>query len=499
MNYNRPPVQSLESPRLSVVVPCYNERGTVAELLRRVRAVPIPKEILVVDDCSTDGSYEIVQEIARNTPEVRHFRQDRNRGKGAALRRGIAEARGEIVIIQDADLEYEPSEYPRLIQPILDGHADVVYGSRFEGYPRRVMMYWHTAGNNLLTWLSNITTNLNLTDMETGYKVFRRDVIQSIRIDSESFGFEPEITAKIAQRGYRIYEVPISYHGREYWEGKKINWKDGFVAIWTILKYGLFVRGASEPGGYITLERMSALSRYNKWIIDRIRPWVGSRVLEVGSGTGNMTRLLYGRDLIVATELEPAYLHILANRFRRQPTVRVASFDLEKEPSEELRDCAFDTIVCLNVLEHIDSDVAALGRLFDLLTPGGRLLLLVPADQNLYGTIDKQVGHFRRYSRETLESAIRAAGFELQEMSHHNFFGRFGWWLNGRVLKRQHLPAAQSLIFDWLVPILRRIEPANPPKGLSLIAVAVKPQRNVFSVAPPAPAAAAAVGGPTLR
>ncbi len=249
---------------LSVIVPCYNERATVAELLRRVNEVPIDKEIIVVDDKSTDGSKDVVAALARQWPEIRHLLQPTNQGKGAAIRRGIQEARGDIVIIQDADLEYDPEEYPKLIQPILDGHADVVFGSRFEGYPRRVMLYWHRLGNNLLTFLSNVTTNLDLTDMETCYKVFRREVIQSINLQSDRFGIEPEITAKVAKRGYRIFEVPISYYGRDYWEGKKINWKDGFSAIWTILKFGLFDDPANEPSTYKTIRRLDRLRRYEK-------------------------------------------------------------------------------------------------------------------------------------------------------------------------------------------------------------------------------------------
>jgi glycosyltransferase involved in cell wall biosynthesis len=465
----------MSSPQLTVIVPLYNERATVRELLARVLATPMTKEILVIDDCSTDGSYELVTEFARNEPAIRILRQEKNQGKGAAVRRGIAEARGEIVIIQDADLEYDPRDYAKLLQPIADGDADVVFGSRFAGHPRRVMMYWHTVGNNFLTWLSNITTNLNLTDMETGYKAFRRDVIQSIRLRSQRFGFEPEVTAKIAQRGYRIYEVPISYHGRDYWEGKKINWKDGVSAIWTIFKYGLFVKGDSEASGYVTLERMGRLSRYNDWIWQSIAPYVGNRVLEVGAGIGNMTRVLYGRDLIVATDLELPYLHILRNRFARNPTIRVERLDLNSDDCLALKSHRFDTVVCLNVLEHIENDEGALQRLYEILAPGGRLVLFVPADQKLFGTMDTQVGHYRRYSRETLARVMESAGFTPEMMTYRNVFGRFGWWLNGRVFKRAHVPGGQSRIFDMLVPILKRVEPANPRNGLSLIAVATKP------------------------
>ena len=236
----RPPMTDPRPPLLSVIVPCYNERATVEELLRRVRAVEIDKEIVVIDDQSTDGSRDIVARLAAEWPEIRHFIQPVNQGKGAAIRRGIEEARGDIVLIQDADLEYDPDDYPKLIQPIVDGHADAVFGSRFEGYPRRVMLFWHRMGNTFLTFLSNATTNLDLTDMETCYKVFRREVLQNITIEENRFGFEPEVTAKVAKMGVRIYEVGISYYGRTYAEGKKIGWKDGVRALYCIVKYNVF-------------------------------------------------------------------------------------------------------------------------------------------------------------------------------------------------------------------------------------------------------------------
>jgi len=226
------------TPSLSVIVPLYNERPTVAELLQRVLAVPIAKEIIVIDDCSTDGSDRVVEELASREPSIRLVRQDRNQGKGAALRRGFEEARGEVVIVQDADLEYDPQEYPRLLQPLLDGRADVVFGSRFMGADaHRVVYFWHMVGNKFLTLLSNMATNLNLTDMETCYKLFRHDVLKQITIEENRFGFEPEITAKVAKLRVVIYEVGISYYGRTYEEGKKIGWRDGFRALWAIFKY----------------------------------------------------------------------------------------------------------------------------------------------------------------------------------------------------------------------------------------------------------------------
>ena len=226
--------------RLSVIIPCYNERGTIESVIDAVRAAPGgEKEIIVVDDCSRDGSGELLEGPLRAKVD-RVLRHPVNRGKGAALRTGIAEATGDIVIIQDADLEYDPQQYPALIEPILQDKADVVYGSRFlGGGPHRVLYFWHRVGNGFLTLLSNMFTNLNLTDMETCYKVFRREIIQSLRIEEDRFGFEPEITAKIAKLRCRVYEVGISYHGRTYEEGKKIGWKDGVRAVWCILKYNL--------------------------------------------------------------------------------------------------------------------------------------------------------------------------------------------------------------------------------------------------------------------
>jgi glycosyltransferase involved in cell wall biosynthesis len=241
----QPPAREVPGlPTLTVVIPCFNERDTIERIVEAVLAAPVHDlEVIVVDDCSSDGTREILRE--KIEPRVaRVIFQERNRGKGAALRRGFEAASGDLVIVQDADLEYDPQDYPRLMEPILAGKADVVFGSRFSGGASvRVLYYWHYVGNRLLTTLSNMLTNVNLSDMEVCYKVFRRDVLQRITIEEDRFGFEPEITAKVAKLGCRIYEVGISYSGRTYGEGKKIGWRDGVRAIWCILKYNLLRRG----------------------------------------------------------------------------------------------------------------------------------------------------------------------------------------------------------------------------------------------------------------
>lgn len=256
--------------KLSVVMPVYNEKATLQVAIAKVLAVPVDMELLCVDDGSTDGSREVLADLGRQHPQIKVILQPRNFGKGAALRRGIQAATGDYVVIQDADLEYDPAEYPLLLGPLVQDKADVVYGSRFlGGGPHRVLYFWHSVGNNFLTLLSNMLTNLNLTDMETCYKVFRREVIQNIPLEEDRFGFEPEITVKIAKRKLRVYEVGISYWGRTYEEGKKINWRDGLRAIWCLAKYSL--TDAPGPLSVPLAQNQTANPQHGEQIQDDLR------------------------------------------------------------------------------------------------------------------------------------------------------------------------------------------------------------------------------------
>src|SRR4051794_12292647 len=319
--------------KLSILMPVYNERSVVERCISLVLAAPLPetmeRELVIVDDCSTDGTWDILQRLARTFPQIELFRHERNSGKGAAVRTAIEKATGDFSLIQDADLEYDPAEYPRLLRPLLDGHADAVFGSRYmAGEQSRVLPFWHSMINKGLTLASNMFCNLNLTDMETCYKLFRTDLLKSIPIRSDRFGFEPEITMKSAKRKLRIYEVPISYHGRTYEEGKKIGWKDGVKVFGVILRYWLIDDLYVEPYGRGSLNNLTGTPGYISWMTGILRPYLKDTVLEIGAGIGNVAGRLMGKRLhYVACERDPLYLHALHNRFLRTPNVTVMSLD----------------------------------------------------------------------------------------------------------------------------------------------------------------------------
>lgn len=479
---------------LSIVIPVYNERRTLLSLLARVlnvRLKDVQKELVLIDDCSTDGTRDLIRALETDWRNMlstagvsatriketsfRFLYQDVNQGKGAAIRRGFDSATGDIILVQDADLEYDPNDYEKLLVPILDGRADVVYGSRFAGETRRVQMFWHSMGNQFLTFLSNMFTDLNLTDMETCYKVFRADVIKGLNLKSERFGIEPEITAKLAKLRYRIYEVPISYSGRSYAEGKKIGMRDGFEALYTIVRYSTFDSDYLKSGVVEeTLSKMNALERFNTHLYETISPYCGEKILEVGAGTGNITRFLMSRGDVTATDVNRDSLDRLDNEFGNYAGFDTAMWDISSEPPAELFEREYDTIVSLNVLEHVkDHRQALVNKRRILEKTGGRLVLLVPAYEGLYSGLDKGLGHFRRYEQEELEGLLRETGFEIEKTFRFNLLGVLGWFLNGRILKREKLPVGQLGLYEMVAPLALPLEKRfDLPVGLSLVTIA---------------------------
>ncbi len=475
---------------LSVIIPVYNECPTIEQVIRSVLAVDLKKEIIVVDDGSTDGTGERLRGLAQ-TVAFRLIVHEKNRGKGAAIRSGVASTRGALIIIQDADLEYDPNEYPKLVRPILEGKADVVFGSRFRGETGRVLYFWHSVGNRLLTLISNILTDLNLSDMETGYKVFKRSVLSAIRLTSERFGFEPEVTAKVARMGCVVYEVPISYSGRTYREGKKIGWRDGLAALWHLLRYNLLTSEAaafavqsphwtflvSPPQipkiGGETLDLFAENPGYNDYLLRQIVPCLSGDLLEVGSGIGNLSiGLVADKRLtsVTLSDIDVTYLERL--RARVGKTIRVIACDLERPASSDLNQLQFDSILCCNVLEHIVNDQACLQWLGERLRPGGRLMLLVPAHQALYGSLDRGLLHVRRYRCSGLKQQIRDAQLQLESMRFLNPLAGLGWWVHARLLQSKRLPRSGVGLMSRLALLLPWIDQVNPfPFGLSIFAL----------------------------
>jgi glycosyltransferase involved in cell wall biosynthesis len=464
--------------KLSVLIPVYNERYLVRELLQRVLAVKVPgiaeMEVVVVDDGSKDGTRELLREFAASEKRVHYIEHERNQGKGAAVRTAIRTATGDLIVFQDADLEYDPNDYTRLVRPFFEDGADVVYGSRFlPSNRRRVLYFRHAIGNRVLTFLSNWFTDLNLTDMETCYKMFRGPLLKSIPIRSNDFAMEPEITAKIAKRDCRVFEVPISYLGRTYREGKKIGWRDGFKALWAMMKYWLLddIYAEDEYGSHI-LHRLENARRFNRWMSERIEPYVGARVIEIGAGIGSITESLVPRDLYVASDINPHYLRYLRNMSLGKPYLTVEHIDVEDPACFEPYKGSFDTIVCLNVLEHLHDPNAALANMASGLYKGGRLLLYVPQHQGLFSSLDEVLGHRCRYSKKGLSEELARAGFEVEEMSDFNRMGILGWWWNGKVRKCRTFSRLQLKLFNAMIPLLRRVDHLLPWPGLGLLVVA---------------------------
>jgi glycosyltransferase involved in cell wall biosynthesis len=468
------------SYRLTVLVLVYNERHVVEASLRRVLALEheliSSLELIVVDDGSNDGTREVLQRVADEDTRIILIAHETNQGKGAAIRTALAHATGDIVIIHDADLEYNPADIPSLLVPFAKEGADAVFGSRYlSAQYRRALMYRHTLINKFLTVLSNCFTDLTLTDVETCYKAVNATLLKSIPLRSNDFRFEVELAFKLAKRRARIFEAPIRYLPRTNAEGKKIRARDGFLALLAMLRFWLIddLYKEDEYGSHILVD-LERTRRFNLWMGETLRPFIGDQVLEIGAGIGNLTSQFIPRELYVASDINPNYLQYLRAYSFGKPYLRVMKIDAQNTEDFRGLEEQFDTVVMLNVLEHLDDERQALANLWLALRPGGQAIVLVPQHPRLYGTLDQALEHRLRYTVPEFRSALTTAGFRIEKIFDFNRFSVPGWWFNGKVLRRRRFSRVQLKMIDMMMPIIKRIDRLMPWSGVSIVAIAVK-------------------------
>ena len=452
--------------KCSIIIPVYNEVNTILEVVRRVLEEPHEKEIIIIDDASDDGSAELLREM--NAPAVKILWNKINRGKGFCLRRGIEMATGDVVIFQDADLEYYPDEYGSLVKKIEEGRADAVFGSRFLG-AHRVFYFYHYLGNVLINFIANVLLNTNLTDCMTCYKAFRLDALKQLVLHANRFGIETEITAEVFRKRMRVYEVPISYNGRTYEEGKKIKRIDFFICCWWLLKASF----RKIDVGTDTLLKLTTAVNNNLWTFKKIRPFIGKEILEIGSGIGTISKFLIGAGRTVTLfDISASYIKYLKERFGGNPAVSILKSDAG-EIDKAVYWKKFDTVIAVNILEHLENEEDVLRKIKKILLPDGRLILVVPAHEALFCEFDKKLGHFRRYSRSGLLKKLVDNGYIIEKIELMNFLSALGWFVSFKLFKRMRMPMLQLLLADKLIPLIGYIENhVKFPFGLSLFCVA---------------------------
>ena len=471
----------VETLDVSVLVPVYNERHLVEASLKRLLAVEHPLirslQVIVVDDGSTDGSWPIVERVALGDARVIALQHGLNQGKGAAVQTALEHATGDVTIIHDADLEYNPEDIPAILVPFVTEGADAVFGSRYLSAPyRRALMHRHTVLNRFLTAASSWLTDLNLSDVETCYKAVRTPLLKSIPLRSRDFRLEIELAFKLAKRRATVFEVPIRYLPRSYREGKKIRARDGLLALEAMARFTMIddVYKDDEYGTRILAE-MERARRFNLWMGDTLRPFVGDRVLEIGAGIGTLTSQFLPREQYVASDINPHYLDYLRSYSWGKPYLEVKRLDATDADAFQELAGRFDTVLMINVLEHLDTRQAVLQNVSRVLDDGGRVVVLVPQHPALYGSLDRALDHKLRYRPSELRSDLESAGFVVEELFDFNRFSVPGWWLNGRVMKRRTFSRVQLKVLDTLIPLVRRVDRFFPWRGLSVIGVGRKP------------------------
>jgi glycosyltransferase involved in cell wall biosynthesis len=466
--------------RLSVLIPVYNERHVVEASVRRVLALVHPLiselEVIIVDDCSKDGTSRVLERLAAEDSRITLIRHETNRGKGGALRTAIARATGDVCVVHDADFEYNPADIPSLLVPFAEEGADAVFGSRYlSASYRRALMYRHTLMNKGITAACNWLTDLHITDAETCYKAINTTLLKSIPIRSNDFRFEIEITFKLAKRGARVFEVPIRYLPRTYAEGKKIRPRDGLLALSAMFHWFL-IDDLYEDDEYGTrlISELDKARRIMLWIGDTIRPFVGDQILEVGSGVGSIANQFIPRDLYVASEVNPNYLTYLRAYAIGKPYLHVMELDPAKPEAFRGLEQQFDTVIALNVLEALPDPLQTLRTAHASLREGGKVIIQVPLGNKRFGTLDAERGRRMRFEETELRTMLEQAGFHVEHMQDFNRLSVPGWLLNGKLLRRKRFSRVQLKSLDTLLPLMKPLEKLWPWKGLSLIAVGVK-------------------------
>mgnify|MGYP005857953713 CR=1 FL=1 len=462
-----------KSEKLSVIIPCYNEALTIEDVISEVKKQPYRKEIIIVDDGSDDSTPNILKNIKSDEMnEIKVIRCHKNMGKGAAVCKAFNYLTGDTIIIQDADLEYSPSDYPVLLEPLLSGKADVVYGSRFLG-TRRAIYFTNYIANLLFSFSMNLIYGSTLTDVATGFKAFKKYVLDEIQpLSAKDFSFEIEFTARILQRKFSIYEVPISYWGRTYEEGKKINWKHGLKIFWWICKTSS--KKDSLPLGKENENFRSAMN-YKKWLYnDNIKPSVGKRVMEIGSGTGNISRFMIGRETLILSDISDYYLRHLRAQFRETSKLRIIKYNVLDEPPDLVKKINIDTVVAVSVIEHVQDDLKALKNINKILINGGKAIIHVPLFETLYGSIDSSLGHFRRYSVKEIKEKMELCGFEVERLKSFNPLGIPLWFFLGKIMKAKYVPKSFSLLSEISSIFIKRVSQYLPDIGFELTVVGRK-------------------------
>lgn len=470
----------MKKPSISILIPAFNEQDTLETIVKRIITIKgISKEIIIVNDGSSDNTGSIANSLAKRYKSVQTFHHRKNKGKGASIITALKHSKGEIVITQDADLEYNPKDYPKLIKPFKNPLVSVVYGTREKiarkGIYSNVFFY---LGGEFLTLLANLLYGIKISDEATGYKLFRREVLQQVNLKSKGFEFCPEVTAKVSNLGYDIVEVPIRYVPRPFSEGKKIRPIDGIIAIKTLIKHS-FITSHSSKDLTAGLETTQLTRNYNTWIFETFAPYLKGVIFEAGAGLGTFAEVLLKKKYskLILGEINNEYVNNLRRKFRQFSSVKVVKVDLSSSQSLS-RISKLDTIICINTLEHIKNDQKTIINLANKLKVKGHLIIFVPAFQILFSNWDKSIGHFRRYSKNELINKLEVANLQLVKASYFNSLGFFGWGLNKLIGKtpKNNIIQKQILFFDrFIVPWWSKIEKLLPPPfGQSLLIVAKK-------------------------